>query len=149
MDPEQIDWETSRKATKREPIGKRRVDIKLLCAQCRLNKVIFYRQKRDDTQCPLCNGKVKDRDHLLTCPHLEATKLHLKLMTDLKKKLEKLQTNAKLSKTILGSLRRLRKRLLVRNISVFNQEYFGEGVTLTGIIEDQEKIGWNNFILGR
>ena len=70
-------------------------------------------------------------------------------MTDLKKKLEKLQTNAKLSKTILGSLRRLRKRLPVRNTSVFCNKFFGEGLSLSGIIEDQEKIGWNNFALGR
>ena len=70
-------------------------------------------------------------------------------MTDLKKKLEKLQTNAKLSKTILGSLRRIRKRLPVRNATVFCNKFFGEGLSLSGIIADQEEIGWNNFALGR
>ena len=95
------------------------------------------------------DGDGDDRDYLLIYPHTEATKLHLKRITELRKKIEKLKTNAKLSKLILGSLRQIRKRLPVRNVLVFCQEIFEEGVTLTGIIEDQEKIGWNNFVLGR
>ena len=32
---------------------------------------------------------------------------------------------------------------------VLCNKFFGEGLSLSGIIEDQEKIGWNNFALGR
>ena len=49
----------------------------------------------------------------------------------------------------VGSPRRIRKRLPVRNVLVFCNKFFGEGVTLSGIIADQEEIGWNNFVLGR
>ena len=119
MDLEQIDWELSRQPSRKEPKGRRRVDIKLLCKQCRLNKVLFHRQKQDNHRCPLCDGDREDRDHLLTCPHTEATKLNLKRITELGKKLEKLKTNAKLSKLIIGSLRRIRKRFPVRDVLIF------------------------------
>ena len=86
MDSEQIDWESSRQATRKESKGRRRVDIKLLlCKQCRLNKVLFHRQQQDDHRCPLYDGDNEDRDHLLTYPHIEATKLNLKRITELGK----------------------------------------------------------------
>ena len=58
MDLEQIDWESSRKATRREPKGKRRVDIKFLCGQCGLNK--FFTDKNETTLNVLC-AMVKEK----------------------------------------------------------------------------------------
>ena len=40
------------------------------------------------------------------------------------RKMKKLQTNSKLRKFILGSIRRIRKKLPVQNISVFTQDFF-------------------------
>ena len=64
-------------------------------------------------------------------------------------KLKKLQTHTKLSKLILGNLRRLRHKKPTRNADSFVNEVFGKGISLTGIINDQDDIGWNNFSLGR
>ena len=68
VEPNRINWESSRQARK-ETKGKRRIDVKLLYEQCGLNKVLYNRQQRDNHRCPLCNGDRENRDHLLTCPH--------------------------------------------------------------------------------
>ncbi len=39
-DPNRIDWESSRQAMRKETKRKRRIDVKLLCEQCGLNKVL-------------------------------------------------------------------------------------------------------------
>ena len=67
----------------------------------------------------------------------------------LAKKLKKLQTHAKLSKLILGNLKRIRYKRPMRNAATFANEVFGKGISLTGIVNDQENIGWKNFSLGR
>ena len=37
----------------------------------------------------------------------------------------------------------------MRNAASFSNEVFGEGISLTGIVNNQDNIGWNNFSLGR
>ena len=87
VEPNRINWESSRQARK-ETKGKRRIDVKLLYEQCGLNKVLYNRQQRDNHRCPLCNGDRENRDHLLTYPHTEATK---KWATNQKKLAKKLK----------------------------------------------------------
>ena len=48
MDSEQINWESSRQTMRKESKGKKRADIKLLCNQCKLNKILYHRQQQDD-----------------------------------------------------------------------------------------------------
>ena len=105
---------------RKEPKGKRRVDIKLLCNECGLNKILYHRQQQDDHWCPLCDEDREDRNHLLTHPHFEATKFALKRIAELEEKMKKFQTNSKLSKFILKSLRHIRKRQPVWNSSLYN-----------------------------
>ena len=131
VDPNRIDWESSRKAMQKETKGKRRIDVKFLCEQCGLNKVLYNRQQRDNHRCPLCNGERETRDHLLTCPHTESTKRWATKQKKLSEKLKKLQTHAKLSKSILGNLKRLRFRKPMRTATAFTNEVFGEGISLT------------------
>ena len=121
-DPNRIDWESSRQAMRKEIKGKRRIDVKLLCEQCGLNKVLYNRQQRDDHQCPLFNGDRENRDHLLTCPHTAALKKWTTNQKKLAEKLKKLQTHAKLTKLILGNLRRIRYKRPTRNVSAFANE---------------------------
>ena len=92
MDPEQIDWESSRQTMRIELKRKRRVDIKLLCDQCRLNKILYNRQEQNDHQCLLWDKDREDRNHPFTCPHSKVTKVYLKSQ---KKLAEKKQRNFK------------------------------------------------------
>ena len=78
MDLEHIDWEASRQAMRKELKRKRRVDIKLLCNQCGLNKTFCNRQQQDNHRCPLCDEEREGRNHPLTFPHSKATKVWLK-----------------------------------------------------------------------
>ena len=45
MDPGKIDWKLSRQVMRKEPKGRRRIDIKLLCDQFGLNKTLYNRQQ--------------------------------------------------------------------------------------------------------
>lgn len=81
VDPARILWEESRSARKRISQEQQRIDIKLLCNQCGLAKILFQYKHQDSHQYPVYLAPMEDMNHLYTCPDVNATKV-LKKGTD-------------------------------------------------------------------
>ena len=99
------------------------------------------RRHQDHSECPRCQTPIEDTEHVLLCPHPEATatwdlelgKLHNWLIDH--------HTDPRIGTLIMDGLRAWRKNIPHRH------GYFSPD--LRTALSNQRAIGWDNFLMGR
>ena len=91
---------------------------------------------------------MEDRDHVCTCPDLNATQLFEKGLDEMKTILEELETESTLQAAILGALQLIYCGIILHT-HAFGLTDFSDGLTLPGIMRDQHRLGWINFFAGQ
>lgn len=87
---------------------------------------------------------MEDRDRRYTYSDVKAVKVFKKGMDSIKKILEDFDTEPNLQTIILGCLHLI--WMDRSSPTAFGTVIFGDGLTLPGIMRDQERIGWLDFI---
>ena len=88
---------------------------------------------------------MEDRNHLFTCLDATATKVFKKGLEEMKTIIEELETEPTLQAAILGALQ-LTRRGVTPHTHAFGLTDFSDGLTLPGIMRDQHRIRWINFL---
>ena len=125
-----------------------RVDTKLLCNQCGLNKTLVQRMYQDTHSCPVCSAALEDQNHLFTCLNEGANKVFIKGVDEMEQLLEEKDTAPALQRAIIGSMKGVWDRNHLYP-STYWQAQFGRSFSLQSIVSDQVDIGWINFLSGR
>ena len=91
---------------------------------------------------------MEDRNHPSICPDNAGTKLYNKGVGELGTLKKNMETALEVQIAVLGIMKRVRSS---NNPTpyYFGCDSFGSGLTITGILCDQENVGWINFLCGR
>ena len=107
--------------------------------------MMHKRGEIESNKCSNCNcNAIEKSSHILVCTNKKTKEFYLtKINVELRKELEVKQTSPTLIITLLDILRNWRSNNPI-NISNYDRS------SLIGkAIMEQEKIGWNNFVIGR
>ena len=115
---------------------------------CKFAKTIFDRKQQDTHTYPVCQEPREDRNHMFTCQAPSAIANCEKNLKELKQELEELETAPIITRAIIGGLRAVHKGATPSVYSCGTGTFDG-GITISGIICDQDDIGWVNFLCGR
>ena len=97
---------------------------------------------RSDDSCPRCKSPEETSSHVILCPHPSVSKLWLEQLELLKTWLKVQKTKGDIIATIIRNLKKLRQ-----NGGIYGHHYKDRTVQLAN--RTQEKIGWDQFMLGR
>lgn len=139
-----VDWEASRLACNRLLIGLRRWKSKFLSGSIGVGHMLMHRRYQDHSNCPLCGKHGEKVSHVLRCQDDDAIERVIEPVEDpFTKILVKHSTAPCIKAAILQILPALRRGEPIAAAD-FSTE-FG----LHEAIEEQETLGWNNYLLGR
>lgn len=140
--PHDIDWEPSKLAMNRFPVRLKRWLAKFTTGTIG-NRHKLHQRDEGTAQCSNCSHHIEKSSHVLLCRNSK-TKSNFNLnLKKVKTSLSDNQTLPCLQNTILKILRSW------RNSRTINKLDFPSTYGIQNAIEDQNIIGWNNFILGR
>ena len=144
-DERTISWNILGRATRLLPPGIQRQHIKFITGHIGNYYMMHKRGEIESNKCSNCNcNAIEKSSHILVCTNQKAKEFYLtKINVDLRKELEAKQTSPTLIITLLDILRNWRRNNPI-NISNFDRSsLIGKAIT------EQQKIGWNNFVIGR
>ena len=136
-------WEASKQALKEQPKGMRRWFCKHCTRWCGVGRSMFLRKEWDHNRCIQCGKEEETTVHMVKCNHLDsANETWKEAMTRLEEHLKKQKTDPDLTAEILAALNHWRSgKQRTRSRQLHTQ--------LRRALEEQDKIGWYNFQLGR
>jgi hypothetical protein len=139
-----IDWENCADAIRSLPFGRLRWLMKHATGFSSVGAMAYLRGDQPDNLCPLCQTEVETAVHVIHCQDPRATSQWEQSLRRLHDKLLSLGTEPNITTAILHYLR-----------SWYNSSAPSLRIDPTALpllaqaIEDQNQIGWYNFILGR
>ena len=136
-----IDWNAVDKAIGREPFGKRRWLAKHCAKQCGVGTCLLKRKHQTHNRCPRCDAPEEDTTHVVQCTARSAHIVWTKALTHLEGWLLNQDTNAQLHKILVGRLAGWQAKDPLQPLST--------SARLREAIQEQDRIGWENFLLGR
>ena len=123
-------------------LGRRRWMSKFVTNNCAVGITMVQRKQRTSDECPRCAQLGEDNFHVLKCQSEEATDTWTQCMIDLIRYMRKLKTNEKVIEAITTNLYSWRNDLEYPSSIDYD-------IYLQQAIIEQNRIGWNNFALGR
>jgi hypothetical protein len=137
-----IDWKASQTAAKKLPQGLRRWKAKFASGWIGVGTKLKQYKWQDHSTCPLCKAPSETVSHVLHCKDPEAVRFaKTRIQETLKPKLTELETDEPLAESILDIATKHRSNIPIRPSSY---PYY-----LQKAIRAQQKIGWDNWFLGR
>ena len=141
--PESVDWEATKAAINRLPMGLKRFNVKFTSGWIGNRHKLHQWKQIDSPKCLNCNSPVEKSSHVLRCNNPLAKKEFNNKLPEIKKVLKKSNTEPYMEASIMKIIRFWKSGIAITPSTFKNT--FG----LRDAIKDQQKIGWNNFILGR
>ena len=139
-----VDWETFHNVCRQLPMGINWWISKFWSGHIGVGNMLCHRGWQASDACPLCRHCNKKSSHVLKCPNNKAKELFThKVNNKLKQTLEKESTCPNLQEIILEVLKSHCYGLQPN----FTKPYTNP--KLKAAIRAQQKIGWDNFVLGR
>ena len=136
-----IHWSAQHRAMKQEPFGKKRFLVKFFAHQAATGRALLRRKHQDHDRCPRCDAPNEDTHHVLTCPSPEAAKCWSQALTDLHLWMQSVNTEPSIAEAI--------RQKLDGWHNGHNSHVHTHDPTLSRALSQQDKIGWENFLLGR
>ena len=139
---DKTNWKAQKQALKEQPKGKRRWWCKHCTRWCGVGRSMFLRKEWDHDRCPLCGLEEETTVHMMKCTKEGATETFAEGMERLDLHMTEQQTCPQLQQAILDGINSWRDatpRPRPNNIPY----------QLRWALQDQDRIGWYNFQLGR
>ena len=124
-------------------MGLKRFNVKFTSGWIGNRHKLHQWKQIDSSKCLNCNSPVEKSSHVLRCKNPKAKREFNKNLPKIKKHLEKSNTEPYMLSSIMKIIRFWRNGITIQP-STF-KDTFG----LRDAIKDQQRIGWNNFIVGR
>ena len=140
-DKENIHWEYQEKAFKTLKGTRQRNLSKWFSGWIATGKNTMRWNIRYKGHCPFCHKDKEDKHHIIHCSHIMPTKQWNTLLKEYDKKLIRYKTSFALRKAIILELRAWRNNTNLPSLTFADPE-------LTGIILNQRRLGWLNFLEG-
>ena len=99
-------------------------------------------KKRDTDECPHCGSQGEDNIHVLRCASVTAIETWDRCIIDFTDYLNKMRVTAQTATAIIEHMTAWRDQCTSTRTVSYNS-------TLQAAIEEQNTIGWDNFIMGR
>jgi hypothetical protein len=135
------DWKTQGRAFRSLPLGKQRWLTKHATGHCGVGRMLLHWQWQSHSDCPRCGQPDESTPHLLQCRAHSADGQWKQCLTTLTTWMEEHHTSRDLSRWIAIRLNEWRTNSPQRPI--------GSNMWVTQAIQDQDRIGWWPFLLGR
>ena len=136
-----LDWQLMGQAFETINVEKQKEVVKWNSEFCGTSKNLKIWKEQTHQKCPICGFDGENTEHILKCPHPEATSVWGKSLRTLEEWLTQQSTAPDLIKIIIDNLRAWR----VNRPSV---EYSGSLPHLHTALRRQNSIGWSPFIRG-
>ena len=141
-DIDKIHWHALGKAFGTMPFGMKRWFTKHASGHCAVGHMTIRRRHTDHSECPRCQETDETTKHVLQCNDARAIACWQKEITRLHKWMGSVNTHPTLQTAILKRLAQWRSNSPLTPLPVLSPEF-------TSAIEEQDSIGWWNFLLGR
>ena len=136
-----INWKAQEKALYMVKGQKRRTITKWTCGWTGTGKNMKRWNLRYEGYCPFCKYENEDTSHILQCQHDHQNSLWKKLNIEYESKLQKLQTNFYLRRTIMREIEAWRKKYPPPPLHYADSQ-------LIIAIKEQRELGWKAFLEG-
>jgi hypothetical protein len=137
-----IHWEALGKAMASSTLYKRQFIAKHATGHCGVGKMMKRWGFRQNDRCPRCNRSNETALHVLTCQHATAKETWDEELKRFQEWLGQQKTDPAIISALLTNLRKWRK-----SGGIFGHHYYDKPIRTA--IKEQNKIGWDHFMLGR
>ena len=135
-----VDWTVHGRSINRQH-HKKTTLVKMLHDILPVGKRVYCYSTTNPLSCSTCGCDTEDTNHLYTCPHQSRDRWRKQVHRNLRKKMEKSHTDQTLADIALEGLTSFLEGRAV-DIHDLPDKYHK-------LLEEQDEIGWNNFLKGR
>lgn len=141
-DPDMVDWKATKSAIKKLPTGLKRFNSKFTSGFIGNRHKLHQYNGCSSPKCPNCDFLIEKSSHVLKCNNPLAKAEFSKKLKEIKTTLSETATHPYVAESIIKIINRWSKGITI------NPKSFKNVYGIQYAIKEQEKIGWDNFILG-
>jgi hypothetical protein len=146
-----INWDACQKSLNKLPFGKRRWLLKHATGFCGVGKMEKIRGNQDHDECPRC-GQFEDTPHVVRCKGPGADVIFELSVQKLEIVMGDKFTAPEITAAIGKRIRQWRKHStgqIIDQATPLPRYYRNDEFGTKAALDEQDKIGWYNFLLGR